>query len=267
MEIIIKNIHYQLDKINKTAKVISYQNIPVEVEVIISEYVDYENEKYKVTEIGGLAFGGCYSLTSVTIPNSVTSIGEKTFRNCRSLTSVTIPDSVTSIGYGVFHRCSSLTSVTIPDSVTSIGNYAFYGCSSLTSITIPDSVTEIGYNAFSDIGLTLPKRYTEDGRLIAYKGFRTNMTCRDFQYEEGKSYEIEGTIKCCNRGFHACTNPLDIFKYYPGEISEDIYIHEVYLSGDIDEDNEYDSKVCASKIKIGRRLTMKDINNIINTTY
>jgi hypothetical protein len=111
--------------------------------------------------------------------------------------------------------------------------------------------------------MTLSKKYTEDGKLIAYKAFRTDMTCRNFQYEEGESYEIERKIKLCKCGFHACTNPLDIFNYYWGTIGTDIYIHEVYLSGDIDDDNG-DSKVCASKIEIGRRLTMKDINDIIN---
>jgi hypothetical protein len=90
------------------------------------------------------------------------------------------------------------------------------------------------------------------------------MTCRNFQYEEGKSFEIEGLIKLCNCGFHACTNPLDVFNYYGGQIGKGIVVHEVYLSGDIDEDNEYDSKVCASKVEIGRRLSMKEINNIIN---
>ena len=57
------------------------------------------------------AFGGCSSLTSVTIGNSVTSIGNAAFENCSSLTSVTIPDSVTSIYYGAFGGCSSLTTV------------------------------------------------------------------------------------------------------------------------------------------------------------
>jgi hypothetical protein len=90
------------------------------------------------------------------------------------------------------------------------------------------------------------------------------MTCRKFQYEEGKSYEIEGEIKCCNRGFHACINLLDVFNIYKGQIGTDFVIHEVYLSGDIDDDDNFDSKICASKIEIGRRLTMKDINEIIN---
>ena len=50
------------------------------------------------------------------------------FGGCRSLSSVVIPDSVTSIGYKAFSVCTSLSSLVIPDSVTSIGESAFGGC-------------------------------------------------------------------------------------------------------------------------------------------
>ena len=117
-----------------------------------------------VTCIGGYAFNGCTSLTSVTIPSSVTSIVGYAFDGCTSLTSVTIPDSVTSIGEFAFHNCKSLTSVTIPSSVTSIDKYAFCYCGSLTSVTIPDSVTSIGYGAFinckSLTSVTIPNSVT-----------------------------------------------------------------------------------------------------------
>ena len=263
MEVIVENIKYYLDTDKKTAVVIGYQDYPVEV--IIPELIEYKNEKFKVTIIRKQAFYECKKLTSITIPNSVTSIGEKAFYNCKNLQSINIPYSVTKIGNSVFSHCWRLTSITIPDSVTKIEYSAFYGCDSLTSITIPNSVKYIGHFAFFKIGLTLPKRYTEDGKLIAYKVFDTDMTYNNFQYEEGKTFEREEEIKIWECGFHACTNPLDIFNDYWGTTDKDFVIHEVYLSGDFDKDYNYDSSLCASKIEIGRRLSIKDINDIINS--
>ena len=121
--------------------------------VILSEY-----NGVKVTSIGGTAFYGCDSLTSITIPDSVTSIGSNAFRGCTSLTSITIPDSVTSIGNGAFEYCRSLTSVTIGNSVTSIGDSAFYNCSKLTSITVNannKNYKSIDGNLYSKDGKTL----------------------------------------------------------------------------------------------------------------
>ena len=53
------------------------------------------------------------------------------------------------------------------------------------------------------------------GEVIkTYKGFNKDMTCRDFQYEEGKEYETD-RAEACKCGFHACEYPLDVFSYYP----------------------------------------------------
>lgn len=44
--------------------------------------------------------------------------------------------------------------------------------------------------------------------IKSYKGFDKDMQCRGFQYEVGKEYNMDGEIKCCNRGFHACKSLL-----------------------------------------------------------
>ena len=103
-----------------------------------------------ITRIGDLAFKGCTTLTSVTIPNGVKIIGEYAFESCGGLTSVSIPNKVTSIGNDAFYNCRNLTSITIPNSVINIGNDAFRNCTGLTSVTIPNSVTSIGTQAFQN---------------------------------------------------------------------------------------------------------------------
>ena len=81
-------------------------------------------------------FYECYSLSQVTIPNSVTSIGSNAFYNCTSLTEITIPNSVTSIGDDAFEDCYGLTKIAIPASVTQIGTNPFAGCISMTDLTV-----------------------------------------------------------------------------------------------------------------------------------
>ena len=91
--------------------------------------------------------------------------------------------------------------------------------------------------------------------IKSYKGFNKDMTCRGFQYEEGKEYEEE-TADVCNSGFHACEHPLDCLNYYSP--NESVY-HEVEQSGEFDR-GEDDSKVASTKIKIGARL---DISGLV----
>lgn len=91
--------------------------------------------------------------------------------------------------------------------------------------------------------------------IKSYKGFNKDMTCRGFQYEEGKEYEEE-TADACHSGFHACEHPLDCLNYYSP--NESVY-HEVEQSGEFDR-GEDDSKVASTKIKIGARL---DISGLV----
>ena len=89
----IDGINYELNA--EQATVIAKSSGKYSGEVIIPESVVYEGTAYSVTSIGNDAFSYCYSLTSVTIPNSLTSIGDNAFDGCRGLTSVHISDITT----------------------------------------------------------------------------------------------------------------------------------------------------------------------------
>ena len=87
--------------------------------------------------------------------------------------------------------------------------------------------------------------------MRAFKGFNKDLTCRGYQYEEGKEFHTE-RAECCDTGFHACEYPLDCFGYYDPAHS---VFHEVELSGEMDKSRD-NTKVCATDIKIGARLSI-----------
>ena len=84
-----------------------------------------------------------------------------------------------------------------------------------------------------------------------YKGMDQNMQCRGFQYKIGKEYETDDA-EVCERGFHACEYPLDVFNYYPPAGSR---FFEVEQSGKLSKSDE-DSKVASTKIKIGAEISI-----------
>ena len=86
--------------------------------------------------------------------------------------------------------------------------------------------------------------------MKAYKGFNKDFTCRGFQFEEGKEYEEEKAV-LCEKGFHACTNPLDVLNYYNDV--EGKYC-EVELDEVSNDKKENDSKICGKRIKINAEI-------------
>ena len=101
----IDNVKYKIYNDN-TATIVGYQNEPDVL--VIPENIFYEGYKFRVTNIGYLAFGRCTKLTSVTISNGVVNIGKEAFTLCSNLTNVTIPNSVTSIGEYAFNSCKNV---------------------------------------------------------------------------------------------------------------------------------------------------------------
>lgn len=96
------------------------------------------------------------------------------------------------------------------------------------------------------------------GKIITgYKGFERDFTCRGMQYEVGKTYEIDGEPKLCERGFHFCTSPLAVFRFY-----EPKYRFAIVKADEddvvYDTDNNF-HKAVARRITIVSEISLQDI--------
>ena len=81
--------------------------------------------------------------------------------------------------------------------------------------------------------------------MLCYKGFDKDLKCQDFQYETGKKYSEE-SAEICEKGFHACEFPLDVFRYYAPSDSR-------YCEVDLDAN---DQKSNDSK-RVGKSISIK----------
>ena len=82
--------------------------------------------------------------------------------------------------------------------------------------------------------------------MIVYKGTDKDMKCRGFQFDLGKEY-VEEEAKLCDKGFHGCEYPLDVFAHYAPADSR-FFVAD--LDGVTDEEEEGDSKRAGTKIKL-----------------
>ncbi len=96
--------------------------------------------------------------------------------------------------------------------------------------------------------------------IKGYKVFNPDWTCRGFQYEVGKVYELDADPKCCERGFHFCENAVDCFGYY--SFNSENKVAEVVALGEVATD---DKKSCTNKIQIVREIPWQELLTIVNT--
>ena len=96
--------------------------------------------------------------------------------------------------------------------------------------------------------------------IKGFKGFEKDLTCRGFQYEVGKTYEMEDDIEICSKGFHFCKKFWSVNDYY--NFSNDSYRYcEIEALGKvIDEDN----KSVTNKIKIVREIPKEEFIESVN---
>ena len=135
---VIDGISYVLNSEDKTAKVVKPDGASFYGgDIVIPDYVKYDNTDYAVTAIGESAFIEA-DLTSLQLPKeTLKTIDAAAFREVYGLATIDIPETVTTIGNGAF-QCYGLTYLHIPASVTDMGNSAIGGCPELETITVAE---------------------------------------------------------------------------------------------------------------------------------
>lgn len=96
--------------------------------------------------------------------------------------------------------------------------------------------------------------------MKGYKVFNPNWKCLDFQYEVGKSYEMDESPMCCVTGFHFCEILTECFNYYT--FNSQNKVAEIKAYGEIDTNDN--RKFCTNKIKIVRELSWEEVLKLAN---
>ena len=109
------------------------------------------------------------------------------------------------------------------------------------------------------------ERVLKKNAIKAYKAFSSDLTCRGFQYEVGKTYRHNAALKLCEAGFHACERLADCFRFYPFREAE-TRVAEVLVWGKV-EHEDAGVKLCASNIKVVRELTWNEVLFLCNTGH
>lgn len=99
--------------------------------------------------------------------------------------------------------------------------------------------------------------------MRGYKVFNPDWTRWGFQYEVGKTYEIEDKPKCYEVGFHFCKEFSGCFRHYLFGLTPDNKVAIIEALGDIDK-RAFGSICCTNKIKIVEELNWKEKFKMFN---
>lgn len=90
-----------------------------------------------------------------------------------------------------------------------------------------------------------------------YKAYEPGLICRGKKYEEGKTYEEDGTKICAAGMMHYCVNPFDVLNFYD-LVRPDGSFNEFTAVTALEEPVTDDGvKFATRKLKIGEKLGLK----------
>ncbi|GKX65612.1 DUF7666 domain-containing protein [Inconstantimicrobium mannanitabidum] len=96
--------------------------------------------------------------------------------------------------------------------------------------------------------------------IKGFKVFENDWTCREYQYEVGKTFKHEGNIEMCGAGFHFCQKASDCFNYY--SFNSNNKVAEVEAVGHVETRED---KSVTDELRIVREISWQELLTIVNT--
>jgi len=170
---------------------ISYNAFSYYIHGRTGEHNDFNKLKTVVlpdslTEIGGMAFYYCESLSEINIPDSVKKIGKGAFHNT-ALSEITFGGQIKVVSEDVCEFCEKLKKVTFEEGVEVIEKYAFSCCTMLTNVEFPATLEKLGESAFEGC---------DSLREVTFKNKNTKIEIQSIGYDcvgdKIKNFTIKG---------------------------------------------------------------------------
>ena len=100
--------------------------------IVFKEFIEIENNKYEITEIGCRAFENCQIIESVIIHPRIRIINSFSFDQCINLNDISFAEGskLEKLGYASFYHTAS-KSIVLPKSLKTIEDHSFCRCSNL----------------------------------------------------------------------------------------------------------------------------------------
>jgi len=98
-------------------------------------------------------------------------------------------------------------------------------------------------------------------KIKGYKIMNSDMTCRNFKFEIGKTYTHKGNISLCNLGFHFCIKPVNCFNYYNFDNKNVVCEIETLTTSKVIHG---DDKSVTDKIRILKIIKWSNVLNLVN---
>jgi hypothetical protein len=243
--------------------------------IVVPESVTYNGETYSVTELGQYAFAG-FTMTSITLPETLKKMGYMSFENCQGLTSVMIPAGVLFDNPSKFYACYNLKDVYVKArdfnvwySGDSYGNFSasFDNCHNDLTFHVSECIyKQVQYGSKSGFvfGSEYDQNELNEGRIVLDEGWTPQVG--DMTVAEVPVVNADGTQVGTRKVFFTITNTNEsqreaiIYRPAMGENydpttcwkegGKELYKEAMMPLTNDDVDNGYGTLVLPSKVTV-----------------